>query len=83
VRDLDQAGFRQIECFAYDVDAPYTPEAWRGRIRASAGVGASLSPDAVAAFDRDLEQLLAERYPGAVLPVAHRVFAVLGTRPGP
>lgn len=80
VRDLDEAGFSEIECFAYDVDAMYTPEAWRGRIRASAGVGASLSPEAVVAFDRDLERLLASRFPGEVLAVAHRVFAALGRR---
>src|SRR5581483_3983391 len=41
---LPLAGFSNFETFSYDFDAPYTPEGWRGRIRASAGVGASLAP---------------------------------------
>ncbi len=75
-RDLAEAGFVGLESFSFDLDALYTPEAWRGRIRASAGVGGTLSPAAVEAFDRDLEALLAARFPTPVLPVPHRVFAV-------
>jgi SAM-dependent methyltransferase len=74
--DVGEAGFRDVESFSYDVDVPYTPEGWRGRIRASAGVGATLSPERVATFDRALATLLADRFPGAVLAVPHRVFAV-------
>lgn len=80
VRDLDAAGYRAIECFAYDQDAPYTPEAWRGRVRASAGIGASLSPERVTAFDADLAALLEARFPGEVIAVAHRVFAAIGRK---
>ncbi|MEZ4669204.1 MAG: class I SAM-dependent methyltransferase [Anaerolineae bacterium] len=39
---LAENGFSDLQTFSYDVFVPYTPEAWRGRIRASAGVGASL-----------------------------------------
>jgi SAM-dependent methyltransferase len=77
---LTAAGFGRFEVFAYDLDVPYTPEAWRGRIRASAGVGASLSSEGVRAFDAALERLLAEQFPGAVLAVPHRVFALVGVR---
>jgi SAM-dependent methyltransferase len=79
-RDLGEAAFREIESFSYDVSVPYTPEAWRGRIRASAGVGATLAPEQVAAFDRELAALLADRFPGKTLDVPHRVFAVFATR---
>ena len=58
-RDMAVAGFKNIETFSFDLDAIYTHEAWRGRIRASAGVGASLAPEAVAAFDDDLRAMLA------------------------
>lgn len=75
--DLARAGFREIESFSYDLDVPYTPEAWRGRIRASAGVGASLAPDQVECFDHELRALLAREFPGEVLAVPHRVFAVV------
>ena len=33
---LSEAGMQDIQTFSYDMDVPYTPEAWRGRIRASA-----------------------------------------------
>lgn len=72
------AGFRGIETFSYDVPVPYTPEAWRGRIRASAGVSASLSPKEVTAFDAELAALLAKDFPGEQLEIPHRVFAIVG-----
>ncbi|HEY9156668.1 hypothetical protein [Candidatus Binatus sp.] len=55
--------------------------AWRGRIRASAGVGASLAPEGVAAFDDELRAMLAERYPDDPMRVMHRVFAAIGVAP--
>jgi hypothetical protein len=61
--DMALAGFRRLETFSFDLDVPYSHEAWRGRIRASAGVGASLSPEGVAAFDCELQALLAEKFP--------------------
>lgn len=81
LRDLGEAAFRRIETFSYDVDVPYTPESWRGRVRASAGVGATLAPEKVAAFDGELAALLARRFPGATLAVPHRVFAVIARPP--
>jgi len=80
--DLGTAGFLGIESFSFDVDAPYTHEAWRGRIRASAGVAASLSPDQVSAFDDDLKQLLLSRNEPETLPIPHRVFAVVARTSG-
>ena len=52
--DVAEAGFTGLETFSFDVPVAYSHEAWRGRIRASAGVAASLPPDAVAAFDDEL-----------------------------
>ena len=77
---LYAAGFRELETFSYDVDVPYTHEGWRGRIRASVGVGASLDPQKVALFDEAHERLLAEKFPGEVVHAPHRVFAVIGVR---
>ena len=81
LRDLGEAGFRQIESFSYDEPAIYTPIGWRGRIRASAGVGASLPPAQVAVFDEELATILAEKYPGDELAIPHRVFAVIARAP--
>ena len=83
LRDLGEAGFRNLETFSYDVDVAYTPESWRGRVRASFGIGATLPPDQVTAFDTALATLLAERFPGARLAVPHRVFAVIALAPAP
>lgn len=80
-RDMGVAGFTNIETFSFDIDAIYTHEAWRGRIRASAGVGASLTPDGVAAFDAELRAMLAERWPEDPMRVPHRVFAAIGIAP--
>lgn len=77
-RDLAEAGFGGITTSSWDEAVPYSPESWRGRIRASAGVGATLSPAEVDAFDGELEALLARDFPGPVLAVPHRVFVVCG-----
>jgi SAM-dependent methyltransferase len=81
LRDMGAAGFRALESFSFDVDVPYTHEAWRGRIRASAGVGASMPPERIARFDDELRRLLAERFPADPLAAHHRVFAAIGTAP--
>jgi hypothetical protein len=50
-------------------------------VRASAGVGGTLPPDAVERFDAEHRELLATRYPGSPLAILHRVFAVVGQAP--
>lgn len=76
--DLSHGEFQGIESFSYDVDVPYPPESWRGRIRASAGIS-SLDESTVSIFDAELEQLLAAHFPGSVLVVPHRVFAIVAS----
>ncbi len=80
-RDMAVAGFVNVETFSFDLDAIYTHEAWRGRIRASAGVGASLAPQQVAAFDDELRAMLEDRWPEDPMRVMHRVFAAIGVAP--
>lgn len=80
--DVRVAGFADAETFSFDLDVPYTHEGWRGRMRASSGVAASLPPAGVAAFDRELEALLRSAYPQEPLPVAHRVSATICRKPG-
>ena len=82
LRDLGEAGFENIVTFSFDMDVPYTADAWRGRIRASSGVGASLPPEDVSRFDFEMKQMLEEKFQTAVsgeavLPVPHRIFAVI------
>ncbi len=79
--DVDDAGFERLETFSLDVPAVYTHEAWRGRVRACAGVGASLPAEGVARFDREHAALLAERFPHEPLVVPHRLWALVAWRP--
>ncbi|MFQ5435160.1 MAG: class I SAM-dependent methyltransferase [Anaerolineae bacterium] len=79
--DVATAGFQNIETFSFDLPTPYSHEAWRGRIRASAGVAASLSPPQVARFDAELKSLLATHFAEDPLQVPHRVFAVVCVSP--
>lgn len=80
VRLVSRAGLADVESFSFDTLVPYTHEGWRGRVRASAGVGASLPPEAVDAFDAAHAKLLEARFPGEPLGVHHRVFAVVARR---
>ncbi|MCG6122422.1 MAG: class I SAM-dependent methyltransferase [Microvirga sp.] len=78
--DLAGAGFEALETFSFDVAQPYGHEAWRGRIRASAGVKASLDEQAADRFDATLAGILAERFPEEPLLIPHRVWAASGVR---
>lgn len=78
---LGEAGFENIESFSFDVQVPYSHEAWRGRIRASAGVGGSLPPAEVVRFDAEHQELLQEHFPHDPLAIPHRVFAILARPP--
>lgn len=55
---LDRYGFTLEENTGYDVDVAFTKESWNGRMVACRGVGASLPPEKVAAFEREHLQLL-------------------------
>lgn len=77
---LAAAGFGSRESFSVDYDIPYSPEAWRGRIRASAGISASLGAAEVEKFDAELASLLARNFPGEIIAVPHRIVAVWGKR---
>jgi hypothetical protein len=77
---LRAAGFQSIESFSVDFDIPYTHEGWRGRMRASAGISASLPPDQVRAFDEELGAMLAQEFPGQPMPVPHCLHVAFGRK---
>ncbi len=79
--DVAIAGFTGIETFSFDVGVAYSREGWRGRIRASAGVAASLDGEAVHRFDAEHSEMLAERFPEEPLEIPHRVWALIARRP--
>jgi SAM-dependent methyltransferase len=71
------AGLAQVRAMLwFDEAVPFTREGWRGRMRACRGVGATLSPAEVAAFDAEHATLL-ERIAPPQFTVLHRVDAHL------
>lgn len=82
--DLSAAGFEDLESFSFDETVAYDHAGWRGRIRASAGVGASLSSEAAERFDSALERLLESDFSQQPLAVPHRCWALIGrAKPAP
>jgi ubiquinone/menaquinone biosynthesis C-methylase UbiE len=81
IGDLAAAGFTKLESFSFDEETPYAHEAWRGRVRASAAIGASsLSPERIAEFDAELARTLTEKFPEP-MTVLHRIYAAIGAAP--
>ena len=78
--DLAAAGFGGLETASFDLVQAYGHDAWRGRIRASAGVAASLSERQTERFDAELADLLRRAFPEDPLPVPHRVWLVTGVK---
>lgn len=78
--DLAASGFDLVDRLEQDIDIPFSHEAWRGRIRASAGIAASLPPDDVERFDRAHAALLAARFPDEPMAVPHRLSAFAARR---
>jgi len=78
--DLATAGFGGLETFSFDMNIPYSLDDWCGRIRASAGVAASLPTDDVSRFDADHRTALAQFFPQDPLSIPHRVWAVVGRK---
>jgi len=80
-KDMTDADYTDIESFSFDVNQLYSHEDWRGRIRASAGVGGTLSAEKVKAFDDDLNRLLHKDFDHEPLSVPHRCWAIIGSPP--
>ena len=78
---LGDAGFEVLATFRFDVDVEYGTTAWRRRIGASAGI-VNLSAEAADAFDRDLSEMLGDRFPGDTVQTPHRVWGMVGRRRG-
>jgi SAM-dependent methyltransferase len=79
--DLQTAGFTEIETFSFDIDVPYTHEAWVGRVRASAPISGTLEHERVSEFSQELTTMLRERFPPDPLVIPHRLWAVTARGP--
>jgi 2-polyprenyl-3-methyl-5-hydroxy-6-metoxy-1,4-benzoquinol methylase len=79
--DMAIAGFDDLRSFSFDVLVTYSHEDWRGRIRASAGIAASLDMEQVEWFDTEHAAALRNTFPDDPLVIPHRIWAVLGRSP--
>ena len=79
VSQLLDAGFQNIETYSFEVNEHYSHEAWRGRIRASAGVSASLPQEQVVKFDEEHAAPLEQEFPEEPLRVPHRCFTIIAS----
>ncbi|MEM6789230.1 MAG: class I SAM-dependent methyltransferase [Myxococcota bacterium] len=77
--DLQGAGFVDVETMSFDVDLVYSSAAWRGRMRASAWLGARHTKPVVDRVDAALAKMLAPTPGPTTIP--HRVFVVHAVRP--
>lgn len=78
---LARNGFERLESFSFDVGIEYSHQAWRGRLRSHASLGASKSPEIVARADEALAEMLRAHHPSDPLEVMHRIFVVVGRAP--
>jgi SAM-dependent methyltransferase len=78
--DLKKGGFEDIKDAFQPVDAVYTRAAWRGRVRASAGIGASLDKQAVHAFDLELASALDAFSDQDPILVPHALYLAIGRK---
>ncbi len=74
VPEWSKQDFNLRAMFYYDEAIPFSRESWRGRIRASRGISASLSEEEVAAFDREHDELL-KKITTESFTVIHRIDA--------
>lgn len=79
--DVSTQGFQHLETFSYDHVVTYSHERWRGRIRASAGISATLTSDQVAHFDSEHKSELDSKFPEDLLNIPHRIWALIARKP--
>ena len=80
IPDVAYGHFRLEEHEEYDLSVPFTKETWHGRMRACRGVGASLSEEELAKWDKEHRALLDEIAPEKFEVKHYAAVAVLGKR---
>lgn len=78
--DIANAGFVSLETCSFDVAQAYSHQAWCGRVRASAGVKASLDEAAADRFEAELRAMLQTNFGEDPLAVPHRVWWATGLK---
>ena len=69
--------FNLIKNETYELDVPFTRESWNGRMKACRAIGATLSADKIAAFEKEHKKLLAVTAPESFTVKHYVAYAVL------
>lgn len=67
-----EGNFRMTTFHTFDVILPFTVDTWNGRMKASRGVGATLSPDEVESFSNEHIKMLTDGF-GESFDVKHEI----------
>lgn len=78
---LVEAGLQPVADFEVRLDAAYTPDTWRGRLRASTWGSATLDSAALARYDAALQEVLLDA--PAIFKVPHVLLVQVVESPGP
>ena len=77
IPDIAYDYFEMEDHEEYDLPVPFTRESWHGRIRASRGIGASLTEEELARWDEEHRKLLEEIAPEQFDILHYAALAVL------
>ncbi len=80
VPDITYDYFEEEYHEEYDLSVPFTKESWHGRIRASRGIGASLSEEELARWDKEHRAMLDENAPDSFEVKHYGAMTVLGKK---
>ena len=64
----------------YDLKIPFTRESWHGRIKASRGIGASLTSDELSGWDKEHRELLSKIAPDRFEVLHYAALTVLSKK---
>jgi SAM-dependent methyltransferase len=79
--NLREAGFLNLEAHSFDWEISYSLDNWIGRILASKGVGASMSPSLIEPFLATLrKELLPLFQASSLIAVPHRIFFIVAEK---
>ena len=77
VPEIAKEYFDIVDTEEYDLPVPFTRESWNGRMKACRGVGASLAPDEISAWEKEHIEMLEKTAPVEFDVLHHAALAIL------
>ena len=77
IPEIAKEYFDIVDTEEYDLPVPFTRESWNGRMKACRGVGASLTPDEISAWEKEHIEMLEKTAPVEFDVLHHAALAIL------